>query len=253
MSQGFARFTLALFAAVVFFGSSGCSSGGGGSPGWLPGKTGWGPENGTLTYADFGTKFGVGGRPVIEFEQLAANRLAVHVATVKPDPSNKPADYRAYIKPAVNSGDPNSDKQALRLRAFVQLYYPFLNITDGQSYVVGDRPAAQTDHIVAGSESTIFLLQVDHAGSDVPEMWIHRLYVLKIDPGQSVYCWAQEGMNQAVTQKKQDVPLNNYAEVTLKDGRWQITKVEPIPASGKLRDFVNDMVAMAGQMGLPVP
>jgi hypothetical protein len=253
MSHIFVRFG---FSTLLLLGLAGCGSkggggGGGGESNWFPGKGKWDLENGVLRYADFGTKFGIGGRPVVDAEQLASGRSVAHIATAKLDPTSKVAEYRALMRPAVKVGDPNPKKQALRLRAFVQQLYPFLNVSDGQTYIVGDRPAGQTEHIVAGSESTILFLEVDHNGFDESEAWIHRVYVLKAT--EDVYCWARQTWNEQPSVKATEVPENWYAEVLLKDGSWQIVLVEPIANNPDRQATANDIKTAAQGMGLPVP
>ena len=57
--------------------------------------------------------------------------------------------------------------------------HPFLLLMNGWAYISGFAPAAQTEHVIAGSDSTKFIVEIYRGTATTPEGFIHRVYAVE--------------------------------------------------------------------------
>lgn len=236
-----------MFAPVLVGCASGKGDTGGGRGKYL--------TDAKLTSVEVGTKVGAGGKPATtQPDQVDLGRTVYHIRTSDGDFNTSDPDYSALVRPAVKAGDPNAMKQATSVRCEVQFNYPYLSVYDGQSYVTSDKPAAQTEHVIAGSESTVFILEVDHNGKDAPTDWIHRVYVIKCTG--NVSCWPQEQITingNLPTTRVTLVGEGYYVESTLTGGSWKLNAPAKIEDSQARKDTVAAVKQAAIDAGFTVP
>ncbi|MBC8107420.1 MAG: hypothetical protein H7Z14_12575 [Anaerolineae bacterium] len=157
--------------------------------------------------------------------------------------------YYALIRSTYDAADPIQKAQAQYVTSGTQSTYPFLNIDDGTSYVVGDKPAAQTEHIAAGSESTAFIIEVDHNGEPTDDKkWIHRVYVLEVK--DHVCVWAQQALNAPKPTYGKKVKKDEFVESTFKDNRWVLSEPKTFVGITPREKAVTDAKAVANSAGL---
>jgi hypothetical protein len=155
--------------------------------------------------------------------------------------------YCAFTRSTYGANNPS---QAQNVGGASQIVYPFLNVLDGTSYVTGDAPAAQTEHVVAGSQSTDFIVEVDHNGdASNPRSWIHRVYVLKVNDHMCV--WAQQSLNAPKPTKATPVKAGQYVESKFNGRLWVLSAPADYATDVARKKAVDDTLAAATAVGFP--
>jgi len=167
-----------------------------------------------LQATEVGTRLGDDGKPTTD-PNGRGDRMVLHLIAGD-------AAYYGLVFSTYDANDPIRKMQAQYVSSGTQVVYPFLRSTDGTTYVTGDKPSAQTEHVAAGSESTKFFVEVDHNGELTnSNRWIHRLYVLECK--DHVCAWAQESYNAPRPTNATPVKQGEFVEATYQDGRWKLS------------------------------
>jgi len=189
-----------------------------------------------------GTRLGHDGKPTTDPNGPPVNRTVVQIVAGGPS-------YVAFIRSTYIANDPVRKMQAQNVGWGTQLGYPFLNLMDGTTYITGDAPAAQTEHVAAGSESTEFIIEVDHNGELTDSTkWIHRVYVIKSN--SHVCVWAQEYKNAPRPSYATPVKEGQFVESRYIDKRWQLSDPKPFAGNQDRQAAVNETMALLGAAGL---
>lgn len=200
--------------------------------------------NSQLLSTEFGTKKGPDGKPVTD-PTTTGKYTVVHLLAGAPA-------YYGLIRSTYDASDPINKMQAQNVTANTQSSYPFLNLSDGTTYVTGDKPATQTEHIAAGSESTTFIVEVDHNREPTDEKkWVHRIYVLEVTDHTHICVWAQESMNYQKPKSGTPVKENEFVESRYKEGRWVLSSPQLFtdPSNADRQNAVNATKAILSSAG----
>ena len=194
-----------------------------------------------LQLSEFGTRLGDDGKPTTD--PNPGNRMVVHVLAGE-------SAYHALLFSTFDASDPVNKFQAQYVGGNTQMLYPFLNTTDGSVIVTGEKPAGQTEHVAAGSESTTFIMEVDHNGDLTNKTkWIHRVYVTEAK--DHVCVWAQEGYNGPKPAHATKVKQGEFVEATYKDGRWKLSQPQAFGPIVPRQSFVVAALARLVPAGFP--
>jgi hypothetical protein len=191
-----------------------------------------------------GTRIGDDKKPTTDPNGPAVNRTVVHVLAGGPS-------YVAMIRSTYNGNDPVRKMQAQYVGWGVQLGYPFLNVLDGTTYITGDAPAGQTEHVAAGSESTAFIIEVDHNNEQNDKSkWIHRIYVVEVK--DHICVWAQQYLNAPRPAYGTPVKQGQFIECKYNDNKklWELNDPKPFASDVDRKNAVDETLGLLGAAGL---
>ena len=93
--------------------------------------------------------------------------------------------------------------------------HPFLMLINGWVYISGFAPAAQTEHVIAGSDSTKFIVEIYRGTATTPDGFIHRIYAVEgtVDT---------QALDNGPVGPVVSVASGRYIEVRYESGAWAI-------------------------------
>jgi hypothetical protein len=196
----------------------------------------------------------VRGKKRADFDILVSSRQGMFMPSNAADDLDAPPDRP--IRKAANAGDPRNAPNArnapntkasnappiLAMQAppsttpsnadltdgvsSTMTSFPFFLLENGWAYITGSAPAAQTEHVVAGSDSTTFALEIDRNGQDDPMLFTHRLYVFEASSAGVHAVVLDDYGNE--TGESEDVLAGKYIEISYdaaaREPRWRITR-----------------------------
>jgi hypothetical protein len=121
--------------------------------------------------------------------------------------------------------------------------FPFFFLTSGYAYISGTAPAAQTEHVIAGSDSTKFIVEVDPMAGSTPDGYVHRVFVLEGTVEVQALDNAGNRRGPLVL-----VEATKYVECRNDSGTWEIYGPALYPTGAN--DFVSVVEREAQQAGL---
>jgi hypothetical protein len=211
-----------------------------------------------LQVTQLGTKR-INGKPKIEKQkrilvQLRGNENASYYVLTGPIKHGSALRIKSpptkETEPGKTPPDVTTDSVALtetddeETATSVTTVFPFFNLMTGYAYASGIAPAAQTEHVIAGSDSTKFIVEVDPNGMPTnPDAWIHRVYVLE----GTVNVQARDG--GVALGSPLSVTATRYVEVRHDTGSWAVYGPS-IYGTGP-NDFVTKVLNEVSQANVP--